>query len=385
MSKINIKNNNILYYFLISSLHPKKKFFELINTNDKETYIEAQEILATYYNRNRFDIERSKIKSRNNSFHLYITNEELIFMSYTNKKFFSSHRNFELFDEINNYLIKNIKGRLYEKNRSFLIEDEKEEIKDIINRYIGEILSIKTIDSYLGSIDTEKENEKEILQMDINNNEILEDENTEKININNNDIINSNNNKNNIIIKKIKNHSQSQLNELTDKALNDKEKKKESSGEDILKNQINNNYIPYPKSDKYNNILLKNDNKNINNKISSKTVLGSQSKLKNKILENNIKNNISLLGSNGKTNVLKTYLRYSQKNNFNYNDNDEISLINSNDFSTNQTLTSLHSNQKLLNNNNIKKNNVQLNVRKSNTLNRMLMETCVYEFKQKNE
>ena len=108
-------------------------------------------------------------------------------------------------------------------------------------------------------------------------------------------------------------------------------------------------------------------------------------KSNNKILENNIKNNISLLGSNGKTNVLKTYLRYSQKNNFNYNDNDEISLINSNDFSTNQTLTSLHSNQKLLNNNNIKKNNVQLNVRKSNTLNRMLMETCVYEFKQKNE
>ena len=108
-------------------------------------------------------------------------------------------------------------------------------------------------------------------------------------------------------------------------------------------------------------------------------------KSNNKILENNIKNNISLLGSNGKTNVLKTYLRYSQKNNFNYNDNDEISLMNSNDFSTNQTLTSLHSNQKLLNNNNIKKNNVQLNVRKSNTLNRMLMETCVYEFKQKNE
>ena len=317
MSKINIKNNNILYYFLISSLHPKKKFFELINTNDKETYIEAQEILATYYNRNRFDIERSKIKSRNNSFHLYITNEELIFMSYTNKKFFSSHRNFELFDEINNYLIKNIKGRLYEKNRSFLIEDEKEEIKDIINRYIGEILSIKTIDSYLGSIDTEKENEKEILQMDINNNEILEDENTEKININNNDIINSNNNKNNIIIKKIKNHSQSQLNELTDKALNDKEKKNESSGEDILKNQINNNYIPYPKSDKYNNILLKNDNKNINNKISSKTVLGSQSKLKNKILENNIKEkpkNIIIKNSNQNLNKNYSYNKYNYNN-----------------------------------------------------------------------
>ena len=107
----------------------------------------------------------------------------------------------------------------------------------------------------------------------------------------------------------------------------------------------------------------------------------------NKVLENNKKNNISLLGSNGKTNVLKTYLKYSQKNNFNYNDNDndEFSLINSNDFSTNQNLTSFYSNQKSLNNNNLNKNNIQLNVRKSNTLNRMLMETCVYEFKQKNE
>ena len=316
MSNINIKNNNILYYFLISSLHPKKKFFELINTNDKETYIEAQEILAIYYNGNRAEIERAKIKSRNNSFHLYITNEELIFISYTNKKFFSSHRNFELFDEINNYLIKNIKGRIYDKNRSFLIEDEKEEIKDIINKYIEEIISVKTIDSYLGSIDTEKENEKEILQMDnINEKEIVKDENIEKININNNDF--KNNNKKNIIIKKIKNHSQSQINELTDKALNEKEKKNESSGEDILKNKINKPYIPYPKSDKYNNILLKNDNKNANNKMSSKTVLGSHSKLKNKILESNIKEkpkNINIKNSNLHLNKDYSYIKYNYNN-----------------------------------------------------------------------
>ena len=312
MSNINIKNNNILYYFLISSLHPKKKFFELINTNDKETYIEAQEILATYLNRNRFDIERAKIKSRNNSFHLYITNEELIFISYTNKKYFSSHRSFELFDEINNYLIKNIKGRIYEKNRSFLIEDEKEEIKDIINKYIGDIISIRTVDSFLGSIDTEKENENEneILQMDINNKEIVEDENIEAININNNDI--KNNNKNNIIIKKIKSHTQSQLNELTDKALNDKEKKNESSGEDILKNKIN---TPYPKSDKYNNILLKNDIKNANNKISSKTVLGSHSKLKSKILESNMKEKPKNIIKNSSQHFIKNY----SYNKYNYN------------------------------------------------------------------
>ena len=50
MSGINLKNNNILYYFLISSLNPRKKIFELINTNGSETYIEAQEILANYIN-----------------------------------------------------------------------------------------------------------------------------------------------------------------------------------------------------------------------------------------------------------------------------------------------------------------------------------------------
>ena len=151
--------------------------------------------------------------------------------------------------------------------------------------------------------------------MDINNNEILEDENTEKIDINNNDIKN-NINRNNIIIKKMKNQSHSQLNELTDKALNDKEKKNESSGEDILKNKINNNYIQYPKSDKYNNIL-KNDNKNTNIKISSKTVLGNHSKLKNKILENNMKEkhkNIIIKNSNQNLNKNYSYNKYNYNN-----------------------------------------------------------------------
>ena len=73
MSKINFKNN-ILYYFLISNLRPKKIIMELINTNNREIYIEAQEILGIFLNRKDLDVERIKIESRKNSFHIFISN-----------------------------------------------------------------------------------------------------------------------------------------------------------------------------------------------------------------------------------------------------------------------------------------------------------------------
>ena len=307
MSGINLKNNNILFYFLISSLNPRKKIFELINTNDSETYIEAQEILANYINANKaFELERAKIKSRNNSFHIFITNEKLIFISYSNKKLFSSEKNFALFDEINNYLVKNLKGRIIGK-QSFLIEDEKEEIKDIINKNIEDIISIKSFDSFLDSAETEKENEKEMLQVEIKNN-IINEENSGTFDINN---------KNIIIKKNSKNNSRGQLNELTDKALNDKGKKNESSGEEIIKNINNKNpSVPLSKSDKLNNMVLKNDYKNSKLKISSKTLIGSHSKLKNKIFEgdkfNNIKKTTKIIKNQ---NLKKTY----NYNKYNYN------------------------------------------------------------------
>ena len=63
-----LQKNNILYYFLISSIHPKKKIFELINTNDKDTYVEAQEILGNYLNTNSLKVERVRIESRDNAY-----------------------------------------------------------------------------------------------------------------------------------------------------------------------------------------------------------------------------------------------------------------------------------------------------------------------------
>ena len=286
MSRINIKNNNILYYFLITSVHPTKKIFELINTNDRELYIEANEILAIYINRKRNDVERTKIKSRNNAFHIFITNEELMFLSYTNRKFFSTELNFQLFDEINDYLIKNIQGRLF-SNQSFLIEDEKEAIKDIINNYIEEIISIKTIDSFLDLAETEKENEKfenekEVMKVDINSNVIREENEEEK-----NEMDTNKKEDNNIIVKKIlKNNSRTKFKELSDKTFSGKDKKNESSEDKIVKNKITNNpSVPYIKSDKSNNILLKNENKNSKIKYSTNTVFGNHSNLKNRILE----------------------------------------------------------------------------------------------------
>ena len=324
MSRINIKNNNILYYFLITSIHPKKKIFELINTNDREIYIEANEILTIYINRKRNDIERTKIKSRNNAFHIFISNEELMFLSYTNKKFFSTELNFQLFDEINDYLIKNFQGRFF-SNRSFLIEDEKEVIKDIINNYIEEIISIKTIDSFLDSAETEKENEKfenekEVLKVDVNSNIIREENEEEK-----NEMDTNKKEDNNIIVKKIlKNNSRTKFKELSDKTFSDKDKKNESSEDKIIKNKITNNpSVPYIKSAKSNNILLKNENKNSKTKYSSKTVFGNHANLKNRILEGK---NISFKEKPNNNNIKSNHDKDNNRNYYSYKNLDYNNL-----------------------------------------------------------
>ena len=316
MSNIILKNN-ILYYFLISSLHPKKKIYELINTKDKETYIEAQEILGIYIGKKKSEMERIKIESRNNSFHIFITNEQLIFLSYSNKKFFSTEQNFQLFDEIYYYLINNMKDRIF-NDQSFLIEDEKEEIKDIINNHIGDAISIKTNDSYIGSGDTVNMNEKEILQVDINNGIINEEEKYENENKNINQDNNIKNNNKNIIAKKLlKNFSNSSYNELNEKSLQEKnkEKKNESSEENIIKKRITNKpSLPYVNSNKTNNLFIKHESSNP--KItSSKTVPPNHSKLKNKILERLKSNDIKEKPKISK----KTITSHDSNKNYRYN------------------------------------------------------------------
>ena len=325
MSTISVKNN-VLYYFLIHNLQQMIKIFELINTNDRDTYVEAQEILGNYTtssNRTHSFFERIKIESRNNAFHVFITRDELIFISYSNSKLFSSEQNFALFDEVYYYLINNVSERSI-KGQSFLIEDEKEEIKDIINKYTEEVLSNRNMDLLSASAQTE--NEKEILQVnsndDINNNN-MSDENYENINLN------KNNNKAITVKKMIKNFSHTSPNEITEKVLEDKcLKKNESSGENILNNKKinNNNSLPYMKSIKSNNTTMKSDYKNIKNKISSRTLVSNNSKKNN---YNDIKekpnNNIKKKNSLG-INKNYSYNKYNYNNiNFKKNKPDSCS------------------------------------------------------------
>jgi hypothetical protein len=282
MSNTNmLQKNNILYYFLISSIHPKKKIFELININDKDTYVEAQEILGNYLNTNSLKVERVRIESRDNAFHIYITNKEIIYMSYSNEKLFSSEKNFELFDEINRYLMKKLKERII-GGQSFLIEDEKDEIKDIINSNLEEVFTSMSLDG------NSRETENEVLQVnnskeDINSNLKEEEEKGETIEIS------SRNKHKNVSIKKIlRNQSNPSQNELTEKILQDKNnekdknKKNESSGEEIIRNKFNNSTLPYGKSSKllFNN-PLKNELKSFKYKNFSKNTLLSKTSQKN--------------------------------------------------------------------------------------------------------
>lgn len=324
-----LQKNNILYYLLISSIHPKKKIFELINTNDKDTYVEAQEILGNYLNTNSLKVERVKIESRDNAFHIYITNKEIVYMSYSNVKFFSSEKNFELFDDINRYLMRKIKERII-SGQSFLIEDEKDEIKEIINNNLEEVYTLMSLDG------NSRETENEVLQVnnskeDININ--LKEEEEEK---GQTIEISDRNKHNNTSIKRmLKNNSNPSKNELTEKIIQDKDnekdkdknknKKNESSGEEIIKNKNNNSSLPYGKST---NILinntLKTEIKGFKHKNLSKNTLLSKTSQRNNDGLMREKSKTHLKFSNSKNNSKNySYNKYNINNlNFNRNKTD---------------------------------------------------------------
>ena len=152
-------DSDILIYFLISSLNPPQKIFELINSANQEVYVQALEIFQNYVNlKDVEDIITKKIKipgENNHAFHIYITKEELIFISYSNTIYFSTELNFDLFEEINEYLKTEVNRKINE-SQSFLIEEEKDEIKDIINYYLEEysfLDSLNTIQTESGAKD----------------------------------------------------------------------------------------------------------------------------------------------------------------------------------------------------------------------------------------
>ena len=176
----NSKKNDLIYYFLIALLFPRKKIFEIINSNNNNIYVEAQEILGNYLNLKRKDLisERTKIESDENSFYIYVTPSDLIFISCMDKRYFSSENNFELFDEIDNYMTSNIQKR--KTFQSFLFENEKNDIRQIINKYIEEIIIMHNIEE---SNSTSTVNE--ILQVKDEKNTINE-ENIKSIMKNNN-------------------------------------------------------------------------------------------------------------------------------------------------------------------------------------------------------
>ena len=155
-------DSDILIYFLISSLNPPKKIFELINQANQNAYVQAQELLNNYLNlKDDEEIKSKRIKipiDDNFAFHIYITKEELIYISYSNTIYLSTELNFDMFEEINEYLKTDVNRKINEE-KSFLIEDEKDEIKDIINYYVEEY-------SFLDSLNTiQTENESENTDM----------------------------------------------------------------------------------------------------------------------------------------------------------------------------------------------------------------------------
>ena len=171
-------DSNILIYFLISNLNPPKKIFELINSANQEAYIQALEIYQNYVNKKDVEeIKEKKIKipkDDNYTFHIYISKEELIFISYTNSKYFSTELNFDMFQEINEYLTTEVDRKISE-SQSFLIEDEKDEIKDIINYYLEEYSFLES----LNTIQTESISEDKDATKDNKNINVNDDKNVE--------------------------------------------------------------------------------------------------------------------------------------------------------------------------------------------------------------
>ena len=160
-------DSNILIYFLISNLDPPQKIFELINSANQEAYIQALEIFQNYVNlKDDEDIRAKRIKiptEDDHAFHIYITKEGLIFISYSNTIYFPTELNYDLFEEINEYLKTEVNRKINE-SQSFLIEEEKDEIKDIINYYLEEYSFLDSINT----IQTESESEKGKIKTNLN-------------------------------------------------------------------------------------------------------------------------------------------------------------------------------------------------------------------------
>ena len=160
-------DSNILIYFLISNLDPPQKIFELINSANQEAYIQALEIFQNYVNlKDDEDIRAKRIKiptEDDHAFHIYITKEGLIFISYSITIYFPTELNFDLFEEINEYLKTEVNRKINE-SQSFLIEEEKDEIKDIINYYLEEYSFLDSINT----IQTESESEKGKIKTNLN-------------------------------------------------------------------------------------------------------------------------------------------------------------------------------------------------------------------------
>ena len=82
------KDDNIIIYLLISSLDPPQKIFELINSVDQNAYVQAHEIFNNYVNLLKDDeIKSKRVKiplDDNHAFHVFISEQALIFISYTN-------------------------------------------------------------------------------------------------------------------------------------------------------------------------------------------------------------------------------------------------------------------------------------------------------------
>ena len=163
-------DDNIIIYLLISSLDPPQKIFELINSVDQDAYVQAHEIFNNYVNLLKDDeIKAKRVKiplDETHAFHIFISDQALIFISYTNTTKFTTEKNFYLLEDINEYLTTEVNRKINE-GQSFLIEDEKDEIKDIIEYYNeGESDFLDSVNT----IQTENGSENEEIKKDITGN-----------------------------------------------------------------------------------------------------------------------------------------------------------------------------------------------------------------------
>ena len=233
---------NIIKYFLIGNRKTRKKIYELINTDDKQTYVNAQEIFYIYLNKEKDYIGNSKFKinSKGNTFHIFITKDNLIFISYTNQNDISTEQIFELFQNVKEYLFENIDQSRLEDRQIYLVEKENLIIKETIKNYLIKILDIKTIDIDVGQMKEEKYKQKlNFVEEDY----LKPTENAQnECEKNNDNIVNNKRIKNDINLKsKDKNSIDAMIINKKEKTSSYEEKFKEKSEEKLKKFDINSN------------------------------------------------------------------------------------------------------------------------------------------------